>query len=169
MRILNSFSVGQLADRLGSGLGGEDVERPLQAESGPWLDRDGEPEVEIVVAQVVVRDAGVRVDDLRRPVRVLGVDLRGHEHRLVAERPRVEDRRDLADDPLVEQPLDAGHHLVLGQPREPGDVRERPRREGEAALHQVQQLLVRLVERDRGAVPARADLQASHRATSFAW
>ena len=89
----------------------------------------------------------------------VGVDLRGHQHRLVAERARVEDRRDLADDALVEQPLDARHHLVLGQPGEAGDMRERPLGEREAALHQVEQLLVRLVERDRSAVAARADLQ----------
>ena len=44
-------------------------------------------------------DARVRIDDLGGPVRVLRIDLGGDQHRLVAERPRVEDRRDLADDP----------------------------------------------------------------------
>src|SRR3712207_7573887 len=49
--------------------------RPLEAHPRVGLDGDREPEVEVVVAQVVVRDAGVRVDHVRRAVRVLGVDL----------------------------------------------------------------------------------------------
>jgi hypothetical protein len=122
-----------------------------------------------VVAQIVVGDARVRVDDLGGPVGVVRVDLGGHEHRLVAERPRVEDRGDLADDPLFEQPRDAREDLVLGQPSEAGHVGERSRAECEAALHEVEELLVCLVERDRRPVSARADLQGSHRATSFAW
>jgi hypothetical protein len=46
-----------------------------------------------------------------------------------------------------------------------------PLDEGERTLHQVQELLVGVVERDRRAIPARADLGAgySHRATSLAW
>ncbi len=112
MRILNSLQRRQLADRLGAGDLGEHLERALEPELRVGLGGDREPEVELVVAQVVVRDAGVRVDDLRGAVRVLGVDLGGDEHRRVAERARVEDRRDLADDALVEQPLDARHHLL---------------------------------------------------------
>jgi hypothetical protein len=66
-----------------------------------------------------------------RAVRVLRVDLRGDEHRREAERPRVEDRRDLADDAPVEQALDAGHHLLLRQPRALGDSQERALHEAE--------------------------------------
>jgi hypothetical protein len=51
---------------------------------------------------------------VRGAPRVLGVDLGGDEHRGVAERARVEDRRDLADDALVEQALHAREHLLLG-------------------------------------------------------
>ena len=86
---------------------------------------------------------------------LLGVDLGGDEHRRVAERARVEDRRDLADDALVEQVLDALEHLVLGRPASSATRGERARLEREAALHQVQELLVGLVERDGGAVLAR--------------
>src|SRR5665213_3246262 len=55
------------------------------------LGSDREPDVELVVAQVIVRDAGVGVDDVRRPPRILRIHLGRHEHRLIAERPRVED------------------------------------------------------------------------------
>ena len=72
-----------------------------------------------MVAQVVVGDAGVGVDDLRGAVRVVGVDLGGDEHRRVAERPGVEDRRDLADDPAVEQALGALLEVVDVEARPP--------------------------------------------------
>ena len=97
----------QHAHRLGAGLLGQDVERALQPELRVGLGGDREPQVELVVAQVVVRHARVRVDDLRGPVRVVGVDLGRDQHRLVAERARVEDRRDLADDAVVDQLLHA--------------------------------------------------------------
>jgi hypothetical protein len=124
-----------------------------------------------VVAQVVVGDARVRVDELRGAMRVRGIDLGGDEHRLVAERARIEDRRDLADDPLVEEVPDALQHLFLRQPRELGDPGERARLEREAALHEVEQVLVGLVERDGRAAAPRPDLRSryvSHPATSFA-
>jgi hypothetical protein len=162
----------KLPDRFGAGPVRDHVERALQPELRAGLDGDREPEVEIVIAQVVVRHAGVRVDELRRTVRVGRVDLRGDEHRRVAERAGVEDRRDLADDPLVEQARDAGQNLRLGQPRALGDQGERAPIEREAALHQIEQLLVGLVERYRGATRARAHLRPgylSHPATSFAW
>jgi hypothetical protein len=114
----------------------------------------------------------VGVDHLGRALRVLRVDLRGHEHRGVAQGARVEDRRDLADDALVEQVLDAAHDLVLGDLRGVGHGRVGARREREAALHEVEQLLVELVERDGRAVLAAAELRLgywSHWATSFAW
>jgi hypothetical protein len=124
-----------------------------------------------VVAQVVVGHARVRVDELRGAVRVRGVDLGGDQHRGVAEGARVEDRRDLADDALVEQVADAFEHLPFREPGELGDRGERARVEREAALHQIEQLLVGLVQRDGGAALARPDLgprYVSHRATSFA-
>jgi hypothetical protein len=116
-----------------------------------------------------VRDAGVRVDDLRRAVRDLRVDLGGDEHRAVAERARVEDRRDLADDAAVEQALHAPHDLALLEPGQPGDVGERAPYERELPLHQVQELLVGVVERDGGPITAAAGLHRSHVATSLAW
>jgi hypothetical protein len=111
-----------------------------------------------VVAQVVVRDARVRVDELGGAVGMLGIDLGGDEHRLVAERAGVEDRRDLADDPLVEQVLDALEHLGLGERGQLGDPGERLGLEREPALHEVEQLLVGLVEGYGGAAAAAAHL-----------
>src|SRR5205085_6069150 len=95
----------QLADRLRAGQLRENVERSLQPQTRVGFYGDREPQVEVVVAQVVVGDARVRVDDLRGAVRVLRIDLRRYEHGLVAERARVEDGRDLADAPLVEDVL----------------------------------------------------------------
>ena len=94
---------------------------------------------------------------------MLGVDLGGDQHRGVAERARVEDRRDLADDALVEQALHAAHDLLLGDLAELGDALVGPRRDREAALHQVEQPAVDVVERDRGAVLAAADLRRGGR------
>ena len=72
-----------------------------------------------------MRDAGVGVDDLRRPLRVLRIHFRGDKHRFVAERPGVEDRRDLADDPAVEQALRALERVGEGELGLGGDGRER--------------------------------------------
>ena len=113
-------------------------------------------------AQVVVRDAGVGVDQFGRPLRVLGVDFGGDQHRFVAERAGVEDRRDLADDPVVEQPLGAAEQVVQLDARLGGDRGERFRVEREARLQEVHHPLVGLVERDRGPVLARARLRLRH-------
>ena len=117
MRILNSFSVGSWRTDSAPASRASTSSVPSRPSSRVGLGGDREPQVELVVAQVVVRDAGVCVDHLRGAVRVLGVDLGGDEHRGVAERARVEDRRDLADDALVEQALHAAHHLRLARPR----------------------------------------------------
>ena len=161
----------ELAHRLGARQALEHLERALEPERRVRLRGDREPEVEVVVAQVVVRDARVRVDDLRRPPRVLGVHPRRHQHRAVAEHARVEDRRDLADDALVEQPLGSVQNLLLGDSRQLRHVRVRPGGDREAALEQVQKLAIELVERDRRPVLSAPNLRywLSHRATSFAW
>ena len=148
----------ELADRLGAGELLQHVEGAVEAERGVLLDGDREPHVEVVVAQVVVAHAGVRVDDPRRAPRVLGVDLRRDEHRAVAERAGVEDRRDLADDALVDELSDARQHALLGHLERRRDRRVGPRLDREAALHRVEQALVEVVERDRRAVLAGADL-----------
>src|SRR5215210_6981042 len=113
----------------------------------------------------------MRVDDLGRPPRVVGVDPRRHQHRAVAEHARVENRRDLADDALVQEPLGSAQNLLLRELRQLRHVRIGARRYREAALEQVQELAVEVVERDRGAILSAPNLRywLSHRATSFAW
>jgi hypothetical protein len=98
------------------------------------------------------------VNHVGGPPRVLGIDLGGDEHRRVAERARVEDRCDLADDALVEQALDPFHCLVFGDPGFLCDVLVGARRDWKAALHEVQQALVEIVERGRRAVLAGTQL-----------
>ena len=107
-------------------------QRLLETERRVGLGGDREPDVELVVAQIVVRYAGVLVDHVGGAPRVRGIDLGGHEHRAVAERASIEDRRDLADDALVEQVLDAGEYLVLADPGLACDVLVGPRRDREA-------------------------------------
>jgi hypothetical protein len=148
----------QLADRLGPGEALQDLQRAVEPQLRGLLDRDREPHVEVVVAQVVVADAGVRVDDLRGAPWVLGVDLGGDQHRPVAERARVVDRRDLADDPLVDELLDAREHALLGDLQRTRHGGIRPRLDREGALHRVEQALVEVVERDRRPVLARPEL-----------
>jgi hypothetical protein len=89
---------------------------------------------------------------------VLGINLGRHEHRAVAERARVVDRRDLADDALVEELLDAREHALLGHVERARHRRVRARLDREGALHLVEQALVEVVERDRRAVLARTEL-----------
>ena len=149
---------GELADRLGARLGPQHLQGAVEAQPGIGGRGDREPEVELVGAQVVVGDAGVGVDDPGGALGVLGVDLGGDQHRRIAERPGVEDRRDLADDPLVEQPLGAGLDLVHRQLGLAGDGPERLGLQREARLEQVQKELVGRVERHRGARLARANL-----------
>ncbi len=110
-------------------------------------------------AQVIVGDAGVGVDHPGGALRVLGVDLGGDQHGVVAQRPGVEDRRDLSDDPLVEQPAGAGEDIVEIELGLGGDQGEGLGVEREARLQQVHQPLVVLVERNRGAIHARARLR----------
>jgi len=100
--------------------------------------------------------------ELRRAVRVVRVDLGRDQHRRVAERAGVEDRRDLADDRLSSRYWNPLHDLVLTDLREPRDVRERLLAQGEGALHQVQEFLVGLVERDGRAVAPGTDLGAGY-------
>jgi hypothetical protein len=148
----------ELADRLGAGELLQHVEGAVEAERGVLLHGEREPHVEVVVAQVVVAHARVRVDDPRRAPRVLGVDLGRDEHRAVAQRAGVEDRRDLPDDALLDELVDRAQHALLGDLEGRRDGRVGPRLDRERALHRVEQALVEVVERDRRAELAGAQL-----------
>ncbi len=180
---LEELERGQLSHRLGAGLGGERLQGPVQPETGVGLGGNREPQVELMVAQIVVRDPGVSVDHLRCAMRVLGVNLGGDQHRGEAESARVEDRGDLADDALVEQVLYSRQHLVFVDPGELGHPPVGERLDREAALHQVEQAPVEVIERYRRTVLAAPGLGdrpprgrvcsyavcESHWATSLEW
>ena len=99
-----------------------------------------------MVALVVVADARVRADHRGGLVDAVGVDLRGDERRAVAERPGVEDRRQLAQHAELLHLGDPRAHLGFGDAEALAERRERPRLEGEVPLHRVEQLAVELFE-----------------------
>ena len=108
--------LGQLAQQL---------DRPVEAELRRRRHAHREPDVELVLAPVVVRDAGVGVDHLGRGVGPLGRGARGHQRGDVAQPARVEDRRDLADDALAAQPR---RPAPAPRPRTSRAARRAPRR-----------------------------------------
>ena len=112
-----------------------------------------------MVALVVVADAGVRADDRGGFVDVVGVDLGRDERRRVAERTRVEDRRELAQHAGVLDLGDALAHLGLGHAEPLAEHGVRPGLEREVPLHGVEQLAVDVVE--LGLVGARRQLLVS--------
>ena len=109
-------------------------------------DRDRVPEVVVVVALVVVAHAGVFADHRGGFVDVVGVDLRRDERRRVAERTRVEDRRQLAQHAVLLHLRDAGPHRRFVDAEAFGEDRERPGVEREVPLDRVQQLAVEVVQ-----------------------
>ena len=108
--------------------------------------RDRVPEVVRVVALVVVAHAGVGADDRRGFVDPVGVDLGRDERRAVAEGPRVEDRRQLAQHAELLDPRDPVADFGLGETEALAERGVRPGLEREVPLHRVQQLAVEFLE-----------------------
>jgi hypothetical protein len=129
----------------------------------------------------------VGVDHVGGAPRVLRVDLGRDQHRGVAQGAGVEDRRDLADDALVDELLDALQGLLLGHLRLCRHVLVGAQRDRKLPLHEVQKPLVQLAEDNGGALLAAAQLGSvagagglagiggpgsvycSHREASLAW
>ncbi len=112
----------------------------------PGWHRDGEPHVEVVVAPVVVRDAGVRVDDGSGMVQTVGRDAHRHQCRGVSERLRVIDGADLPDDtrcPSFTQPVES---FLLRDAEARTDVSIGPLHEREVILQLVEDARRHLVE-----------------------
>src|SRR5204863_7079056 len=103
----------QRPDGLALRLFSEDLDGPLQAELRGRCDGDGEPQIEIVVPFVVLRYAGMGVDDRGRVVDLIVVDARGDQARSIAERARIELRREVMDQPLALEALDELAYLIL--------------------------------------------------------
>ena len=126
----------------GFGAGGvvECIDVRLQVGAGGH--GDGEPHVEGVGAAVVVADAGVGVDDLGRLLEAILRDAHGDERGRVAERLRVEDGADLAQDAGLPHACDVGDDGLLGTPARVRQFGEGLADEGEAILHLVEEVLV---------------------------
>src|SRR5205085_10701814 len=97
----------QRANALALRSAAENVDRLLDAELRRRRDGNREPQVQIVIAAIVLRDARMRVDDVRRLLDVIVGHLRGHEARAIAESAHVEVRAELLDDPFALEPLGA--------------------------------------------------------------
>src|SRR5205823_11431932 len=97
----------QSADDVAFRLFPEGLNRLLEPELRAGRNCDREPEIEIVVAPIILRDAGVRVDRNRGLLDVIGIDFRRHKTRSISEGVGVELRGELADCALALQALGA--------------------------------------------------------------
>src|SRR5215207_10144440 len=100
------------------------------------------PEVELVVALVVVGDAGVGVYCLGAFVELVRWDLGRHQARLVAEDASVEDRADLAYNPSSFERLYPADDLAARDPHLAPDRRERLPLQRKLPLDEVENVLV---------------------------
>src|SRR5829696_2791972 len=100
------------------------------------------PEVELVVALVVVGDAGVGVYCLGAFVELVRWDLGRHQARLVAEDASVEDRADLAYNPPSFERLYPADDLAARDPHLAPDRRERLPLQRKLLLDEVENVLV---------------------------
>ena len=135
----------QRADRLDLAELAEQLDRLLEADARVGRDGEREPQVEHVLALVVVRDARVRAEDVGRELLLALRRARGHEARAVAQAARVEDPRDLPHDALAAQVADTLEDLVLGHPDLVGERRPGPRDERQLVLEPVEQPAVGVV------------------------
>src|SRR6185503_10877562 len=108
-------------------------------------DEDREPEIEAVVAPVVLRHAGMGADDRRRFVDALGIHPRGDETGAIAERARVELWRKLLDHAVAAKALRALDDFLLGHVDRLSDERVRRGNKRNLTLQSTQQLPVPLI------------------------
>src|SRR5918995_3997760 len=118
------------------------VDGAFEAQAGVGRDGHRVPEVELVVAFVVVGDAGMGVDGLGALVELIGRDPGGDQARLVAEYARVEDRADLAYHATPLERLDTPDDLVASDPEFAPDGLERLPLQRDLALDPVEYLPV---------------------------
>ena len=104
---------GQRTDRLDVSHAAEQFDRLVEPNLRVAGHGDREPQVEIVLALVVVRHAWVGADDVGCKLLRAWLGAGRDEARLVAESARVEDPRDLPHDTFAAQSRDALEHLVL--------------------------------------------------------
>ena len=101
-----------------------------------------EPQVEIAVARVVVADARMLVDDMRRRVQLVVGKAHRHQRSLVAKPPRIKNGANLPHHILALKIPDALNHLILAQANLGGNIGIRPLNQRKARLDDVQNVAV---------------------------
>src|SRR5215208_382855 len=142
---LEELQGGQNAGLLGAAYVVQHVDGAFESQAGVGRDGDGIPEVELVVALVVVGDAGVGVYGLGALVEFVVRDRGGDQARLVPEDARGEDRADLADHTPPLERLYPADDLVARDPHLAPDGLERLPLQRDLALDPVEYLLVSAV------------------------
>ena len=100
-------------------------------------DGEGEPEIELVVAGVVVGYAGQGVDSGDDLVELVERDFGGDEGADIAQVGGIEDSADAADDVVLLKLLDLLDDLGFGGAELLGELEERARLDGEVGLDEV--------------------------------
>src|ERR687898_1937024 len=139
---LEELQGGQNAGLLGAAYAVQHVDGAFESQAGVGRDGHGIPEVELVVALVVVGDAGVGVYSLGAFAQPVCLDPGGDQARLVAEDARVEDGADLAYHPPPLERLYAPDHLVARDAQLAPDGLERLPLQRDLALDPVEYLPV---------------------------
>src|SRR5207244_9714986 len=102
---LEQFQRGQRTHDLAFGFVAEDLNGLFETELRVRRDGDREPQIEIIVAPVVLRYPRMRIDRLRGVINAIGIDLRRHETGTISERARIELRTELPNDSFSLQAL----------------------------------------------------------------
>ncbi len=149
---------GEQARGEGAALTVQDVHSAFEAENGIGRDGQGVPQIEGVVAAVVVGDAGVAIDDGGGFVQACFLNTRGDERAGVAEGFGIEDGGNLADERAIGGAGGAGgcavrrrgearENLHFGGAQFRGQRRPRPRDEGDGGLQGIEQALAEFIKR----------------------
>src|SRR5918994_283589 len=139
---LEELQGGQNAGLLGAAYVVQNVDGAFESQAGVGRDGDGIPEVELVVALVIVGDAGVGAYGLGAFAQPVVRDPGGDQARLVAEDARVEDSADLAYHPPPLERLYTPDDLVTRDSQLAPDGLERLPLQRDLALDPVEYLSV---------------------------
>ena len=149
IRVAASFELlerGQRTDGIASRFIAEKLDSLVEAEGRRRRDGDREPEIEIVVAPVILGNAGMRVDGRSGFVDAVGIDFRGDETGTVAEGARIELGGEVAHEAVALQPLDAFDDFFFRHIDRLPDQGERRRNQRNLILQGTQQLTVPLID-----------------------
>src|SRR5918992_1733935 len=139
---LEELERGQDPGLLGAAYAVQHVHGALEPQARVGGHRHRVPEVELVVALVVVGDAGMGVYGFGALGELVGWDLGGYQARLIAEDTGVEDGADLAYHVRPLERLYPADHLVARDSHLASDRHERLPLQRKLALDQVEYVLV---------------------------